>query len=93
MTVEFEPAPSFFDDAPWDGCEHGNYEFKCVGCWEALVGQAKKADEWKEALESVRYVLRELRIELATLTPKDRDDRQVFLLEQADEMLQKLFDG
>lgn len=84
---------AFLGDAPWDRCDHGNYVFKCAGCWEALIGQAKKADEWKAALEDVRSVVRGLRIELATLTPKDRDERQVFLLEQADDVMRRLFDG
>ena len=83
---------SVLDDAPWN-CGHGNYEFKCAGCWEALIGQSKKASEWREALEEVRSLVRELRIELATLTPKERDDRQLFLLEQADDAMRKLFDA
>lgn len=82
---------TFLDDAPWDRCDHGNYEFKCVGCWEALIGQTRKADEWKTALEDVRSVVRDLRIELATLTRKKRDERQTFLLEQADEVMRRLY--
>lgn len=81
----------FLDDAPWEGCPHGNYEFKCVGCWEALIAQSKKASEWQATLESMRSVVREMRIELATLTPKHRDDRQLFLLEQADDIVRKLY--
>lgn len=81
----------FLDDAPWDKCAHGNYEFKCVGCWEALIGQARKADVWCSELVNVRALVRELATELAILTPEDRDDRQLYLLEQADETVRRLF--
>lgn len=93
MTAPEPVERAFLDDAPWDKCEHGNYEFKCVGCWEALIGQARKADQWKAALEDVRSVIREMRIEIATLTPTKRDDRQTFLLERADDVMRRLFDG
>ena len=82
----------FLSDAPWNQCEHGNYEYKCAGCWEALIEQAKKAEEWQGALEDARSIVRELAIELTTLTPKDRDDKQKFLLEQADAIVKKLYE-
>lgn len=82
---------AFLDDAPWDKCEHGNYVRGCGGCWDALIGQAKKADQWRPALEDAGCLIRDLRTEIATLTRKERDERQRFLLEQADDMVGRLF--